>query len=225
MKKSFYILLILSVLLPSCLNNVPQENYYVGAICGSAEKVVSASVIKMDDSTRVLINNAAFPDSILGLRFFANGKLYKDQSAGFDFSMDAANIFQVPVLELKNAVNQNVIDELGTDGTVFNSKDVYQTGKYLNILFGFYAKEPSKHFFNFAINEKDQISNSQIKLYFCHNNGDDAGTVQYVSFLSMDLTPLFNRFTDNFKIKFVYYNENRIPKDFEINITHPLRQS
>ena len=201
MKKIFYISILLAILLQSCF---PEENYdreYIGIgfAIGSAEKSGDISYIKTDDTLTFILKNGTFPDSIVGLRVYAEGDLYKGNS-GFDYALNAF-CFVVPIKEAQIVPSIDLTNN--ADVSVDNNR-IWQTGKYLNLCLIYYAAESEKHSFDFLIDRETGFENNRVTINICHNNGGDIALSSKKMFFSLDLTNLFENFTENFEIRFVY---------------------
>jgi len=218
MKKSFYLLILLAILLQSCSFLDPYGKGYInyGATIGSTEKNDNISYIQTDDTVAILIKNMNFPDSVLGQRIYLEGDFYKG-SGGYTYAINVLKNVLVPIKEIQDAENQNVIDLANNASMSLNNNGIWQTIKYLNISLSYYASEPNKHSFSFFINNQTEMfDNNRVTIYICHDNGGDKILYQsYSMLLSLDLTKLFDKFTDKFDIKFVY-TENSNPKDLTI---------
>jgi len=218
MKRTFYTLILLAILLQSCLPKDPKDYIGPGYALGTAEKIGDVSSITTDDSEKVIMKNVNFPDSIIGERVYAEGYKYKGNS-GYDYALDADNCVAVPIKETQIVENQGAIDLINNASVSFDNNRVWQTGKYLNLVLGYYAADTKKHSFDFFINgQTEKFENNRVTINICHNNGgDNVAEKGYKSLFSLDLTNLFEEFTEDFDIKFVYI-ENTQKKEVIIKI-------
>jgi len=206
MKKGFYISILLAILLQSCLPTIPYDKDYIGIafVVGSAEKSSEISYIKTDDSLTFVLRNGTFPDTVVGERVYAEGDLYNG-NGGFDYALNAF-CFVVPVKEAQIVPN---IDLTNNANVSFDSNRIWQTGKYLNFCLIYAAAESGKHSFDFLIDSETGFKNNSVTINIYHNNGDDIASSYKKIFFSLDLTNLFEKFTDNFEIKFEYIENSQ----------------
>ena len=210
MKINFYTSILLAMLLQSCLPAVPYDENYLcaGFAIGSAEKSGNISYINTDDTLTFILKNGTFPDSIVGLRVYAEGDLYNG-SGGFDYALNAY-CFVVPIKEAQFANNQDAINLANNASVSLNNNRVWQTGKYLNLFLIYYAVEIEKHSFDFFIDSStEKFENNRVTINICHNNGGDIASNYKNAIFSLDLTNLFEKFTDDFEIKFVYIENSQ----------------
>jgi len=207
MKKSFYTLILIAILLQSCLPESPKGYLGWGYIIGFAEKNSNNSSVITDDpyKYKVIMRNINFPDSLVGRRIYLEGDLYTS-SGGYDYALEAVGYILATIKEIQTAENQGIIDLANNANVSLDNNRVWQTGKYLNLTLSYTGTDPKKHSFDFFINgETEKFENNRVTINICHlNNGDDVATKGYQTLLSMDLTSLFEKFTDKFDVKFVY---------------------
>ena len=212
MKRIFYTLILMAVLFQSCLKS-PYGKDYMGwrYVLGSAEKNNDISFIAMDDSTKVILLSGHFADSIVGERVYAEGEAYR-RSGGFDFALDAV-CYSVPTITAQFVENQNVIGLRNSASMSLDIREVWQTGKYLNMQLVYSGSAPSKHSFDFFIdNATERFENNRVTIYIFHNNGgDNIAAKDYKTLYSLNLTNLFEKFNTKFVICFVYM-ENKQEK-------------
>ena len=219
MKKTFYPLILLAVLFQSCIPEETISPDYIGPgfALGSAEKIGNVSFITTDDPYKVVMKNINFPDSVLGERVYAEGYVYKSNS-DYDLKLDVVSCFVVPIKKAQIVENQSAINLLNNASVSFDNNRISQTGKYLNIYLIYYGTDPKKHSFDFLINgETEKFENNRVTINICHyNDGDNTANARQALY-SLDLTKvLFENFTENFEIKFVY-TENSQKKEVIIS--------
>ena len=223
MKKIFYTLIVFTILFQSCIKSPYPEGYlWKGYAIGAAERDGNTSFILTDDefALKIMIKNWDFPDSIVGVRLYAEGNIYVGKN-GYDYGLEIGNCVIVPIKEAQTVENQGVIDLQNNAGIVFDKNEVFQTGKYLNVLLKYLSsKEKSKkHSFDFLINgATERYENNTVTINICHNtNGDNVIEQGNQVLYSLDLTNLFDKFSSDFEIKFVY-TENKQTKEVILKI-------
>jgi len=220
MKRTFYTLILLAILLQSCLDS-PYGKDHIGwrYVIGTVEKSGKVSSITTEDPYKVIILNVDFPDSIIGQRVYAEGDMYNN-NGGFDYGLKMAGYTVVSVKEAQIVENQGAINLVNNASVSLDNNRIWQTGKYLNMHLTYYATDLKKHSFDFLINgQTEKFENNSVTINICHyNDGDTAAEKGYQTIFSLDLTNLFEEFTDDFDIKFVYI-ENSQKKEVIIKIS------
>jgi len=218
MKIFFYTSILIAILLQSCFTKDPYGKDYIGPgyAIGTAEKRGNISFITTEDTCKIVMKNINFPDSIVNERVFTEGYLYHS-NGGFDYALDVVIYAIVPIKEAQFVNNQDTIDLVNNANVAINNNRIWQTGKYLNLSLIYYAAEPQKHSFYFLINKQiENFENNRVTINICHNNDRDVALNYKTKFFSLDLTNLFEKFTDDFDIKFVYI-ENSQKKEIIIS--------
>jgi len=224
MKKIFYTSVLFSIFLfQSCTLDIPGDGP-IGRMfaIGSAVNINNTPSIITDDSTKIMLKNQTYPDSVVGKRICAEGIGYKgDNGFKYIIDVDPPKCYIVPIKEVQPVDNQSVIDSYNNADVTFGNGSVFQTGKYLNFFLNYFASEAEKHTFDFFINSKtENFEGNKVTVYFCHNNGgDNFPPTSYTSTLSLDLTSLFEKFNGDFEMK-VVYSENSQRKEFIVKIAN-----